>query len=170
MTLVLAVRCGYLADDTVELLCLKRGEQSRYRLFLSTVELDCCERLDDLDAVEFDSFETSEVESFLVESLWRLHLSPIELQLVCTSFEGIASEMTETAMTEVDFTTHASLLLTLIERQLATFRASPLKPFMLSLIERVAIAIEPLPYLSGADRARLTSLRHRANSGLSIAG
>lgn len=170
MTLVLAVRCGYLADDTVELLCLKRGEKSRYRLFLSTVELDCCERLDDLDAVEFDSIDASEVESFLIESLWRLHLSPIELQLVCISFEGTTSEMTEAAVTETDFTTDSNLLLTLIERQLAAFRASPLEPFMLSLIERVATAIEPLPYLSDVDKARLTSLRHRANLGLSIAG
>ncbi len=170
MTLVLAVRCGYLADDTVELLCLKRGEKSRYRLFLSTVDLECRERLDDLDAVEFDSIDASEVESFLIEALWRLHLSPIELHPVCTSFERITIEMTESVATEADGTTQASRLLTLIERQLANFRGSPLEPFMLSLIERVATAIESLPYLSDADRARLTSFRHRANSGLSIAG
>jgi len=169
MPLVLAVRCGYLADDTVELLCLKRGEKCRYRLFLSTVDLECRERLDDLDAVEFESVDASQLESFLIESLWRIHLSPIELQLVCTSFERITIEMTELVATEADGTTQASRLLTLIERQLATVRASPLEPVMLSLIERVATAIESLPYLSDVDKARLTSLRHRADWGLRIA-
>lgn len=162
MTVVLAVRCGYLADDAVELLCLKRGEKSQYRLFLSTVDLDGRERFDDLDAVEFDSIDASEVESFLVESLWRLHLSPSELRLVCTSFERITSGIIEPVATEANDTTYASILLILIERQLAAVRGSPLESFMLTLVERVATAIEPLPYLSDVDKARLTVFRRWA--------
>ena len=169
MTVLLAVRCGYLADDSVELLYLTRGDSCRYRIFLSTTDKDCRERVDDLEAIEFDSIDAIDVETFLIESLWRLHLSPIEIHFVCISFERTTSEIGESVATETDGTTHSSLLLTLIERQLAALRNSLLESFMLTLIARLAVTIEALPYLSEADKTRLTSLRNHAISVLSIA-
>lgn len=168
MTLVLGVRCGYLADDTVELLCLRRGDGPTYRLFLSTVDLSCHERSDDLEGVDFDIADAGEVETFLIESLWRLHLAPIELQLVCSSFEVATRGLDESVATTLDRCCQASNLLTLFERQLLFCRGSPLEPFMMNLMEQVAATIERLPYLSNSDKARLTALRHRVILELSV--
>ncbi len=170
MTVVLAARCGYLADDTVELLCLTHGERCRYRLFLSTVDLDCHERVDDLDAIEFDSIDDSAVETFLIESLWRLHLTPIELQFVCSSLEWITGKIDKSVSTDLDTCCQARNLLTLIEQQLAACQNSSLEPFMLTLMGKIAVAGEQSLFLSDLDRARLASLHYRVFLGLSVSG
>ena len=64
----LATRASLSHPKRIECLCLKPGQRRRYRLF-STV-----------DPVEFDIPSDIAVATYLIESLWRLHVSPGELE------------------------------------------------------------------------------------------
>ena len=76
----LATRASLSHPKRIECLCLKPGQRRRYRLF-STVDPDLNEVIgpEDLDPVEFDIPSDIAVATYLIESLWRLHVSPGEL-------------------------------------------------------------------------------------------
>jgi hypothetical protein len=77
----LATRASLSHPKRIECLYLKPGQRRRYRLF-STVDPDLNEVIgpEDLDPVEFDIPSDIAVATYLIESLWRLHVSPGELE------------------------------------------------------------------------------------------
>lgn len=81
VAVVLATRISAGAPKRLECLCLAPGQRRQYRLF-STASPELLEEYgpEDLDPVEFDLASDIAVSTFLIESFWRLHVSPGELE------------------------------------------------------------------------------------------
>lgn len=77
-TLIVAERLDRTDFKRRERLCITRGDVARYRIYLS-VRDDLTARVDDLDPYEFNSTDDIGLSRFLVESLWRLTVTPSSL-------------------------------------------------------------------------------------------
>ena len=75
---VIAIRKHPSDSSRLERLCLTHGNTARYRIYLS-VNDNLAERSDDLEACEFDSTDDIGLSRFLIESLWRLNVTPSSL-------------------------------------------------------------------------------------------
>jgi len=83
---ILSTRVSDTKIDTLEVLCIKRGTIKKYRMFTS-VDDEQQESRWDLDPVEFDSADDSELYRYLIESFWLLRISPSEVKRACTLFD-----------------------------------------------------------------------------------
>ena len=81
VAVVLATRVSAGSPKRLECLCLAPGQRRQYRLY-STANVDLVEDYgpEDLDPVEFDIASDIAVSTFLIESFWRVHVSPLELE------------------------------------------------------------------------------------------
>lgn len=81
VAVVLATRISATSPKRLECLCLAPGQRRQYRLY-STASVDLVKEYgpEDLDPVEFDIASDIAVSTFLIESFWRVHVSPLELE------------------------------------------------------------------------------------------
>jgi hypothetical protein len=84
---ILATRKSKILSDSLEVLCLEAGLTKRFRL-VTTVNGSSVEFLHEVKPVEFDSAAEAQVEVFLVESMWRLRVTPREIERACLLFDG----------------------------------------------------------------------------------
>ena len=84
---ILATRKSKVLSDSLEVLCLETGARKRYRL-VTTVNGTTAEFLHEVKPVEFDSADESSVTIFLIESMWRLRLTPREISQACRLLDG----------------------------------------------------------------------------------
>jgi len=75
---VLATRTSKTLTDTLEILCLERGLTKVYRLYTTTDE-GLSETFWDLDPVEFNRTDESDLNTYLTESFWLTRISPTEI-------------------------------------------------------------------------------------------
>jgi len=155
--LVLAFRVGIQSDDTVELLCLRAGDRGRFRLYLSTLDLDLRERSDDVEGVEFESADDEEVWIFLIESMWFLHIEPRDLKSVESTnliASGVAVPLHKSHENGV-----IDALLHLAEQQLIAVGNTSLSVFAISLGVKITTTVEQLPLLTPQQLERLRGIR-----------
>lgn len=81
LAVVLSTRVSVGPNKRIECLCLAPGKRRMYRLY-STSNVDLTEQYgdDDLEPVEFNMVSDISVATFLIESFWRLRISPTELE------------------------------------------------------------------------------------------
>jgi hypothetical protein len=160
--LVLGCRVGLFCDDSIELLCLRKGDRCRYRLYLSTVDLGLTERQDDLEGVEFDNTDEDAVRTFLIESMWYLHVEPIALIDLGAIDESIVGTRMlgdgRTATGVVD------RLLEIAEQQLNVFGGSTLSCFALNGTRSITEIIDRAAMLTIEQRGRLAEVRSRCSA------
>jgi hypothetical protein len=160
--LVLGCRVGLFCDDTIELLCLRKGDRCRYRLYLSAVDLGLTERQDDLDGVEFDNADEDLVRTLLVESMWYLHIEPsalIGLGAIDESIMGTRMFGDDRAATGV-----VDALLEIAEQQLGEFGGSSLSPFVLDGVTSITANVDRATILTIEQRGRLAEVRSRCSA------
>jgi hypothetical protein len=157
--LVLGCRVGLFCDDTIELLCLRKGDRCRYRLYLSTVDLGLTERQDDLEGVEFDNADEDLVRTFLVESMWYLHIEPSAL----IGLGAIDESVVRTQMLGNDRTTTGVVdaLLDITEQQLSEFGGSSLSRLALKGVNSITAIIDRAAMLTIEQHERLAEIRSR---------
>ena len=160
--LVLAFRVGVLGDDTIELLCLRAGDRCRFRLYLSTLDLDLKERSDDLDGVEFDTAGDEEVRIFLIESMWYLHIEPRSLKMVESS--NLISGFETTPMQKSEENGVIDALFDLVEQQLNRFGNTSLAVFAVGVGVTIATTVEHFPSLTSQHVRRLNEVRSRCSA------
>ena len=83
---VLATRTSKTLTDTLEILCLERGLTKAYRLYTTTDE-GLSETFWDLDPVEFNRPDESDLNTYLIESFWLTRISPGEIQSACDLYQ-----------------------------------------------------------------------------------
>jgi len=153
--LVLGCRVGLFCDDAIELLCLRKGDRSRYRLYLSTVDLGLTERQDDLEGVEFDSADEDLVRTFLVESMWYLHIEPSALIGLGAIDESALRSRTTTGVVDA--------LLEIGEQQLSEFGASSLSCLALRGVNSITAILDRAAMLTIEQHGRLAEVRSRCS-------
>jgi hypothetical protein len=159
--LILACRVGRFCDDTIELLCLRKGDRCRYRLYLSTVDLGLTERQDDLEGIEFDNADGDLVRTFLVESMWYLQIEPsvlIGLGAIDESVMGTRMFGDDRAATGV-----VDALLEIAEQQLGEFGGSGFSPFVLDGVTSITAILDRATMLTIEQRGRLAEARSRCS-------
>jgi hypothetical protein len=160
--LVLGCRVGLLCDDTIELLCLRKGDRCRYRLYLSTVDLGLTERQDDLEGVEFDSADEDLVRTFLVESMWYLQIEPsvlIGLGAIDESVMGTRMFGDDRAATGV-----VDALLEIAEKQVREFGDSSLSRLAFNGVNSINAILDRAAMLTVEQRGRLAEVRSRCSA------
>ena len=83
---VLATRISKTLTDTLEILCLERGLTKAYRLYTTTDE-GLSKLPWDLDPVEFNRADESDLNIYLIESFWLTKISPGEIHSACDLYE-----------------------------------------------------------------------------------
>lgn len=83
---VLATRTSKTLTDTLEILCLERGLTKAFRLYTTTDE-GLSETFWDLDPVEFNRADESDLNTYLIESFWLTRISPGEIQSACDLYQ-----------------------------------------------------------------------------------
>jgi hypothetical protein len=160
--LVLGCRVGLFCDDTIELLCLCKGDRCRYRLYLSTVDLGLTERQDDLEGVEFDNADEYAVRTFLVESMWYLHIEPS----VLIGSGAIDESVVRAQLLENGRTTTGVVdaLLEIMEQQLSEFGDSSLSLLALKGVNSVTAILDRAAMLTIEQQGRLAEIRSRCSA------
>lgn len=160
--LVLALRAGSQSDDTIELLCLRAGDCSRFRLYLSTLDLDLIERGDDIDGVEFDTADDEGVRIFLIETMWYLHIEPRDLQWIDST--NLISGVETAPMQKSDANGVIDALFDLAEKQLNRFGNTRLAVFAVGVGVKIATTVEHFPSLTSQHVRRLDEVRSRCSA------
>lgn len=160
--LVLGCRVGLLCDDTIELLCLRKGDRYRYRLYLSTVDLGLTERQDDLEGVEFDNADEESIRTFLIESMWYLHIEPSALIGLGAIDESVVRmQMFGNGRTK---TSVVDALLDITEQQLSEFGGSSLSRLALKGVNSITAIIDRAAMLTIEQHGRLAEVRSRCSA------
>jgi hypothetical protein len=83
---VLATRISKTLTDTLEILCLERALTKAYRLYTTTDE-GLSETFWDLDPVEFNRADESDLNTYLIESFWLTRISPGGIESACDLYD-----------------------------------------------------------------------------------
>ena len=75
---------GRVVDQT---LCLTNGISKRYRIYTSD-DGGYTESPDDIVPVEFDIASDLSLATFLIESLWKLHISSVAIEAFLQEYHG----------------------------------------------------------------------------------
>jgi hypothetical protein len=126
---------------------------------LSTVDLELTERQDDLEGVEFDNADEDLVRTFLVESMWYLHIEPSALiGLGAIDESALRSRMFEDGRTTTGV---VDALLEITEQQLSEFCASSLSCLALRGVNSITAILDRAAMLNIEQHGRLAEVRSR---------
>lgn len=151
---ILATRVSKALPDTLEVLCLEWGIDHRFRLYTTTDE-DLSESVWELDPVEFDTPDDTELATYLIESFWLTEISTRELRTGCQLYVNDVNENPSTSRYRDSIVALGSLGVLLIEvlnRAQAIDPADPEAPEALRRMERRLENLVGLPNLSDVVR------------------
>jgi hypothetical protein len=140
----------------IEILCLRKTSPGRYRLF-TTTSLSLDEDTWDLDPVEFYDANDADALTYLIESLWRLEVSPPEINSLIRHLSRAPSKLVSSR--DIQEKTLIGLLLAEVESRLLMLDASGSEAAtryqsIHALLER----IHRMPFISATTSARLTQI------------
>jgi len=163
-TVIVAIRNGRSADDSIEVLCLKQTSPSRFLIFSTILGDDLRESDDDLLPVEFESPYDPDVTTLLIESFWRIEVSEQDIDAACRLLSSGRSErQLEFAEDKGQSLRSFGPLLANLLDQLTTIRVGQFgASAIVRRISNTLAILASLPYLTSEEQQAIHSAQRSA--------
>lgn len=140
---ILAIRPSKSHADLLEVLCLRKGESKRFRLFTTTAE-SLQEEAWDLDPVEFDDPDEKPVSTYLIESFWLIRVDVPEIRNACELYDKGIVETPVGELNTQSVTDLGSLGILLIESFNRIQTIDPKHAYAVDALEELKITLDRL--------------------------